>query len=200
MTTFFTSDEHYGHKNIITHCSRPYGNVDEMNSDIIARHNAVVKPGDWVYHIGDFSMNEKYVPEILKALNGDHCLIPGNHDACYPKHRRYDGGDAINRYLGYGFKWVENDYLYSDAPEWQKKSGCVTGSALYVLNHVPWHSDEYEDKRPERAFHRPEEYLKGLPLLHGHVHNAWKKNGSMWNVGVDVWGFKPVTLEELKNG
>jgi hypothetical protein len=32
---------------------------------------------------------------------------------------------------------------------------------------------------------------------HGHVHKAWKKNDKQINVGVDVWDFKPVSLEQL---
>lgn len=33
--------------------------------------------------------------------------------------------------------------------------------------------------------------------LHGHVHNDYKRRGNRINVGVDVWDFRPVTLEEL---
>lgn len=34
-------------------------------------------------------------------------------------------------------------------------------------------------------------------VLHGHVHNAWNRQRCSINVGVDVRGFKPVTLAEL---
>lgn len=34
-------------------------------------------------------------------------------------------------------------------------------------------------------------------FLHGHVHNRWKKQDRLINVGVDVWNFYPQTLEEL---
>lgn len=33
--------------------------------------------------------------------------------------------------------------------------------------------------------------------LHGHVHGEWVRRGNAINVGVDVWGFQPVSLEEL---
>lgn len=33
--------------------------------------------------------------------------------------------------------------------------------------------------------------------LHGHVHEKWARRGNKINVGVDVRGFAPVTLEEL---
>jgi calcineurin-like phosphoesterase family protein len=34
-------------------------------------------------------------------------------------------------------------------------------------------------------------------LLHGHVHNSWKINGRQINVGCDVWGFTPISEDEL---
>lgn len=40
--TFFTSDTHSNHANVIKYCARPFGALDEMNREIIARWNAVV--------------------------------------------------------------------------------------------------------------------------------------------------------------
>jgi len=31
----------------------------------------------------------------------------------------------------------------------------------------------------------------------GHVHDSWKRKGNSYNAGVDVWNFKPISLEEL---
>lgn len=78
MNIFFTSDTHFGHKNIIKYCNRPFNDVNEMNEILISRWNSKVNPDDLVYHLGDFSM--RAVPEIRKRLNGDICLIRGNHD------------------------------------------------------------------------------------------------------------------------
>lgn len=41
--------------------------------------------------------------------------------------------------------------------------------------------------------------LYGGVLLHGHVHCLGKGAGSKVNVGVDVWDFKPVSLEEVRD-
>ena len=34
-------------------------------------------------------------------------------------------------------------------------------------------------------------------LLHGHVHERWRQQGRMVNVGVDVWDLAPVPEEVI---
>ncbi len=78
MNTFFTSDTHFGHANIIKYCHRPFINVKEMDSVLIARWNSTVRPEDTVYHLGDFSFGP---PEnYLRRLNGQIRFVSGNHD------------------------------------------------------------------------------------------------------------------------
>ena len=55
-TVFFTSDHHFGHQNIIRHCQRPFGGAAEMDEELIRRWNERVRPGDEVYHLGDFAL------------------------------------------------------------------------------------------------------------------------------------------------
>jgi calcineurin-like phosphoesterase family protein len=83
MNTWFTSDTHFGHARIIDYCKRPFKDVEEMDAELIRRWNAVVKPGDTVYHLGDFALAKvaKKVPGYLERLNGQIHLIYGNHDA-----------------------------------------------------------------------------------------------------------------------
>ena len=38
---------------------------------------------------------------------------------------------------------------------------------------------------------------KGWPDLHGHCHGALKAQPRQFDVGVDVWGFRPVTLQTI---
>ena len=81
MTQWFTADPHYGHKNIIKYCNRPFDTVQDMDETMIDNHNAVVKPDDDVYIVGDFSMGGPEVQSrYLKRLNGRKHLIKGNHD------------------------------------------------------------------------------------------------------------------------
>lgn len=41
---------------------------------------------------------------------------------------------------------------------------------------------------------------EGSILLHGHVHCLWRDmlDKGLINIGTDVWGFKPVSLEQIK--
>ncbi len=81
MATFFTSDTHFFHKNIISFCSRPYGSVEHMNEEMIKNWNLVVKPTDDIWFLGDFSFgNVEDTEEVLRQLKGRKHLITGNHD------------------------------------------------------------------------------------------------------------------------
>ena len=81
MNTYFTSDTHFGHGNIIKYCSRPFASIDEMNEGMIRNWNSVVSPEDRVFHLGDVAfMKPDPLSEILQSLNGKKILIWGNHD------------------------------------------------------------------------------------------------------------------------
>jgi len=81
--TFITSDQHFCHKNILKYqpTTRPFSSLEEMHSELIARHNDVVGPKDEIYMLGDFAFANKHqVIEILDQLNGKKYFIFGNHD------------------------------------------------------------------------------------------------------------------------
>lgn len=84
---FFISDYHFGH-------SKPYdtfllkdgsflrhefANSEEADQAMIDRHNAVVKPQDRVYVVGDVCFHKKHLYKIGQ-MNGRKVLIKGNHD------------------------------------------------------------------------------------------------------------------------
>ena len=181
MTTWFTSDQHYWHANIIGYSGRPFANVEAMNEALIANYNAVVKPDDTCISVGDFSLVENRVKSIVEQLNGHKVLIAGNHDMCHPANKRYRARN-VQRYLDYGFDEVllrrVANYGFGDV----------------LITHVPIGSQRYTEYQPT---------LAGLAndkiqwVIHGHVHEAWKKRGNMVNVGVDAWGYSPVSVEQL---
>lgn len=79
--TFFTSDLHFYHENVIRFCNRPYGSVEHMNQSLISNWNSVVGKLDHVWVLGDISFGkDAETAEVLAQLKGIKHLIVGNHD------------------------------------------------------------------------------------------------------------------------
>jgi len=77
---WFTADTHFGHRNIIKYCSRPFKDVDEMDNEMIKRWNACVQPNDTIYHLGDFCLKKRLVTNYLTLLHGKIIRLRGSHD------------------------------------------------------------------------------------------------------------------------
>src|SRR5699024_4102996 len=61
----------------------------------------------------------------------------------------------------------------------------------FLMSHLPYIGGG--DHTPEERHTQYRLMNEGMPLLCGHVHDAWKFNGNQFNVGVDVNDFEPVT-------
>lgn len=173
--TFFTSDLHLGHKNIISYDNRPFTNVKDMNSTLITNWNNTVSTEDTVYILGDFSwMSIKDTLLLLKQLNGQKHLIKGNHDRVQNKELQ----GCFVSITDYKELKIEEHFL--------------------VLCHYPM---PFFNRHHHGAIH-----------LYGHVHNSqeWHITENiktqlnqlgipcrMFNVGCMLWGYNPVTLEEI---
>lgn len=76
-----TSDHHFGHRNIIKYCNRPFESVNEMDHVMIEVWNQCVSDDDMVVHLGDFTFgNAETHGHIMGALKGKKLLTKGNHD------------------------------------------------------------------------------------------------------------------------
>lgn len=119
---FFTSDTHFGHKNIIKYCNRPFKNVTEMNEKLIANWNAKVGPYDTVFHLGDFCFidSEDKQRNLINRLNGKINFIDGNHDHDLNR-------SLMNRALG---SLVEVDFLING----EKKKFVLCHYAMRIWN------------------------------------------------------------------
>ena len=79
--SFFISDLHFGHKNVIRFDSRPFDTIEEMDNELIKRWNGQVTNGDTIYILGDISWYNLFeTKKILYQLKGKKVLIQGNHD------------------------------------------------------------------------------------------------------------------------
>lgn len=84
---YFISDTHFLHANILKFTDkdgkriRPFSCLEEMHEYMIEKWNSVVRPQDYIYHLGDvtFQYNGLF-NSIMSRLNGRKRLIVGNHD------------------------------------------------------------------------------------------------------------------------
>lgn len=111
--TYFTSDTHFFHQNIIQYCDRPFSSIEEMNEKLIENWNSVVGKNDIVWHLGDFCFGKKEnILEVLPKLNGKINLVMGNHD-----HHKIDFYYSAGFHRVYDRQIIINGfYILSHAP------------------------------------------------------------------------------------
>ena len=79
---WLSSDWHFNHDKEFIWKDRGFSSVQEMNNEIIQRHNEVIKPEDTLYILGDVMLggqNESGL-DLIKSVNGNKIIIAGNHD------------------------------------------------------------------------------------------------------------------------
>lgn len=166
----YTSDTHWGHRNIIKYSNRinprtaeqydltPQG-VQQMDADMVANWNSVVGPDDDVYHLGDFAMGKDAVPSITARLNGRIHLIWGNHDS----------------------EQVRNLPCWASSQPYLEINDQGTKLVLSHYAHRVWN----------RSHH-------GALMLYGHSHGSLPGTDQSLDVGVDCWNMTPTDLEQIK--
>lgn len=189
MTTWFTSDMHFRHKNICELAGRPFSSVEEMDAVLIERWCERVAPDDPVFVLGDAGLGPwREVAPILAGLPGVKILLPGNHDQCWHGHKRHA-------------RWVERfreEAGFATILNVREGHTTLPGIGPVAMAHFPYRGDGPgggSDTRHEELW--PED--RGRWLLHGHVHERWKiwREARCMNVGVDVWDFAPVDATTL---
>jgi calcineurin-like phosphoesterase family protein len=178
MTIWFTSDHHFDHANFLTFkradgtAIRPFSSVEEMNEVMIERWNAVVRPEDHVYHLGDVTMargsyagpQSQRCIRLVQRLRGHKRLVLGNHDHL-----------PIRTYVEAGF---------------QKIRGCWKGFAGMTLTHIPIHPDGLSARFPVNVHGHIHERLVLLAPPH--------PDPRYINLCVEQTAYYPITLEEIQ--
>jgi calcineurin-like phosphoesterase family protein len=200
MRTFFTSDTHFYHGNIILYCNRtPWLKPEDtqfneelqktiwkskgrsrfrakqMTEDMIALWNSTVTNDDIVYHLGDFAFGEDAeVLDVLYRLNFKMLYyVWGNHDAVM-HHIHHQRGSQ--KYLSL------TNRIYWLGPQ----AEIEIDDQLIVLNHYAmkvWNQSH-----------------RGSWHLYGHSHGGLPDDphSRSIDVGVDCFNYKPVSFEEVK--
>ena len=80
--TWFTSDFHLGHYNIIRYCNRPFSSTGEMDAVILTNLNDQVGENDQLFFLGDFCKGSadqaKHYRDRILCKNVH--FVEGNHD------------------------------------------------------------------------------------------------------------------------
>jgi calcineurin-like phosphoesterase family protein len=80
--TWFISDPHFDHTNIIRYCDRPFETTTEMNTTIWRNWNEYIHPDDLVVFVGDmaFGRGSRKPKWWIEQLNGRMIYLKGSHD------------------------------------------------------------------------------------------------------------------------
>ncbi len=171
--TFFTSDLHFGHKNIINLCARPFASVEEMDAYIIEGWNRKVKKNDVVYIIGDVVWDKNRVSYYMEQLSGKKILIPGNHDTTWVRREECQ-------------KYFETILPYLEIH--------LSGHPITMCHYpmLEWKSSREETKRKLGYL------IHGH--IHNRIADEYRQlflSFNALNAGADINGFVPVTFEEM---
>ena len=168
-----------GHRNIIGLCSRPFEDVDEMEREIIARHNELVAPNDEVYDLGDFAYRcpPEHASDCLRRLNGRRTMLWGNHDKPLRQALRQGLLDDL-------VQSGRVTFVGDPDPRFQTGLRVVIDGQRIVLGH-------YAQRTWQGAF-------RGAWHLFGHSHGNLNPFRKSLDVGIDAWAFRPASIEEIQ--
>ena len=194
MNLWFSSDWHYGHKNLVKGSSewddlsacRDFPTLKEHDEFLIQQINTNVKSGDILYFLGDWSFGgEDNVWKLRARIDCETIhFIGGNHDHFIRR----------NKILSTDRGLVHARNLFSSYNEILEKD---IGKQTVIMCHYAL-----------RTWHKAR---KGSWMLHGHSHGSLgnylalsdtSKAGEMYkqlDVGIDCHPeFRPFHLDEVK--
>ena len=180
---FFTSDPHYGHRNILTFCHRPFKDTKEMEKSLIENWNSVVGDNDIAFILGDVMWFEGRTEckKVLEQLKGKEIhIVPGNHDKLET------------------FEYLSDRFIIHDSIVtcWVKT---FNGTNQLFLCHFPMATWPHFE---QQAVH-----------LFGHIHSGQLsenrvdkigedlvvKEGKCYDVGCDNNNYTPIEVRDIYN-
>lgn len=180
---FVTSDLHFGHRNIIRYCDRPFANKEDMDSHLIDEWNRRVGEEDTTYVVGDLALGptDGDIAQRLRQLNGQIKFILGNHDM------------PDSKYKAGGLEKIVSDYSLADKVEILPLMILLKlGGVSFVMCHHPM--EQWMDDR------------QGGVHLHGHKHTKYSKQEALrasrakkYDIGVDMYGGPVEITSNLKH-
>jgi calcineurin-like phosphoesterase family protein len=177
---YFTSDNHFYHKNIIEYANRPFTDMEEMHTIMIDNWNRIVSPSDYVIHAGDFAFaGRDKIKELRNQLNGTILFLFGNHDR--GRNKMKDCGFQIAQE-----KQRNPDYFIHYISEIDEE---------ILITHCPyneikkWFIEVHGFEFNGWSFHGHHHVIDAYPVI-----DRIKKQ---INIGVDFWNYIPVSEKEI---
>ena len=208
---WFTSDSHWGHKNLCLGVSewddkekscRNFQTLEEMNELIVNNINKYVKADDILYHLGDWSFGGiENIWEFRKQIKCKNIyLVPGNHDHHIKNNKLLPNCtmEELEKFL-YGEDYLNFDMCYS--PNLKVDAKDLFTTVLSELTKIKI------DKQEVILSHFPleewENMDRGSIHLHGHCHHTkdytdLNMYAKRMDVGMDWEEFRPYSWEEIK--
>ena len=184
--TFFASDHHFDHDNILKFTNydgspvRTFDSVEHMNEHMIQQHNSVVKPGDTCWFGGDVAIKRLGLRHVAR-LNGRKRLILGNHDIFKNKD-----------YLNAGFEDLHSFRRFKNA----------AGGSSFVFTHIPVHSDSLGRWGVNVHGHTHGNCVKlprGVDAKTGAILYSDKDDPRYFNVSMErLDDYTPIALEDMR--
>lgn len=174
IETFFISDTHFGHANILKFepYARPFPDIRTHDIELVCRWNSVVRKKDIVYHLGDFAMGSQGI-EIAAHLNGDKRLIMGNHD-CAP----------TSTYMKY-FTKIHGSISYKD----------------FICTHIPVASNQFHRFKGNIHGHLHSKVMKRYSLIElpnsGELVDGEEVDNRYFNVSVEHINLTPMRFSDI---
>lgn len=171
---WFTSDQHYGHRNLATK-HRDFSCLEEMEDTITENYLSLVKPEDTVYMLGDFSFyNVTKTHAIFADLPGIKHMVWGNHDVRVTRKKlsgMFESEQDIKE-LKVGEQrlvlchfpllswnqvakgsWHLHGHCHANLPENPEMAMMDVGVDTFTHSHAkytPWHIDEIAERLQDR--------------------------------------------------
>lgn len=169
MRTWLSADHHFGHRNIIKYCNRPFSDVREMDEELISVWNTQVAPEDDVYYLGDFTLGDKNLASYyFSRLNGNIAIL-GNrwhHDKRWLEGIGIPSPNVFNSRTS-NLVMVDLPIMVIDSNALNEDGDEVPA----VLCHFPF---EVWDRKHYGSYH-----------FHGHSHGNLPPMHNRLDVGID---------------
>lgn len=195
--TFFTSDLHLNHANIIKFTKRPFADVSEMNVTLVNNINSMLDEKSILINLGDLLFGQystyNFFKNKIKAATIFSCI--GNHDIKNLEFYRKTWVDCAEQGSS---RWIWNASYIVEVYETRDKNTYHNKLLVFECSHHPGYT------------------FTGKFNLHGHLHTTPNiedytgsdkpiaeellKKGTYYDCGVDANNYKPVCLVDILTG